>query len=346
MLLLSGFALGGVLARPMRAWTGDGGEEPRPTRRLRLHGKDLDCIEALAFSADRAILATAHSDGVLYLWDLGTGQERHRLGGQPGDVGFLAFAGHDRTVVFRTANGTARTWEPLTGVTRTVLARDKVSRHGMTATDVSADGRLLATVHKGGGCDTLVQVRDLASGREVFRFNNADGHEEVYALAFAPDGRSLALGDQAGAVTLLECAKGKPRLRLDERTGPVGSLAWSADGKVLAVGVVRRSRRVAIAVWNVAQLQREGELTGFADAVDDLFFSPDGRSLATSESGRGRFTVWAPTTGRRRTTVRIRGYRGGAFLADRRTLAVVREQSRLHEVVFFDVERSDPGKPK
>jgi Tol biopolymer transport system component len=344
MLFLSGVALAGVIARPLRARAGDGEEEPRPTRRLRLRGKDLDCIQAVAFSADRTTLATAHADGAINLWDLGNGQERNSLAGEATDISFLAFA--DRAVVFRSGNGTARVWHPLTGETRTVLAKDDVSRRGLTATDVSADGKLLATVHDGGGCDTLVQVRDLAAKRDAVRFNNADGHEEVYALAFAPDGRTLALGDQTGAVKLLDAASGKPRVLLEGGRGSVGSLAWTADGKALAACVVRPPLPVTIRVWSVATGKGEAELAGFTAAVTDLAFSPDGRSLAASEGGSGRLTVWAPATGKRRAEVRIRGYRGSAVLADNHTLAVVREEPRIEEVVFFDLGRLEPSNPE
>jgi WD40 repeat protein len=346
MLFLSGCALVGVVASPLRALAGGGGEEARPTRRLRLQGKDLDCIEAVAFSADRTTLATAHADGAIHLWDLGNGQERNGLAGEPADVGFLAFADDDRAVIFRGSNGTARFWHPRTGVTRTVLAKDDVARSGLTATAVSADGKLLATVHGGSGCDTLVRVRDLAAERDVFRFNNADGHEEVYALAFAPDGRTLALGDQAGAVTLLDSATGKPSVLREGGSGEVAALAWTADGKALAACVVRPPLPVTVGVWNVATRKRETELAGFAAAVSDLVFSPDGRSLAASEDGSGRLTVWAPATGKQRAEVRIRGYRGCAFLADNHTLAVVREEPRIEEVVFFDLERLRPGDPE
>lgn len=346
MLFLSGFTLAAGVARPLRTLAGDGEEEPRPNRKVRLQGKDLAGIKAVAFSADCATLATAHSNGAIKLWDLGTGQERNSLAGQSADVGFLAFADADRMVVFRGDNGLARIWNPANGVTRTVLAKDDASQGGLTATAVSADGKLLATVHDGGGCDTLVQVRDLAAKRDVFRFNNADGHEEVYALAFATDGRTLALGDQGGAVKFLDVATGKPSVTLESGSGSVSSLAWTADGKALAACVARPPLPVSVRVWNVATRKRETELSGFAAAVSDLVFSPDGRSLAASEDDGGRLTIWAPATGKKRAAIRMRGYRGSAFLADNRTLAVVREEPRMEEVVFFDLERLEPGKPE
>jgi WD40 repeat protein len=342
MLFLSGFALAGVVARSLPALAGDGEGEPRLTRRQRLHGK-VDCMEAVAFSADRKTLATAHSDGAVKLWDLSNGGERNSLTGEATHVGFLAFTDQDQAVIFRAGNGLARIWRPSAGVTRTVLAKDSAARRGTTATHVSTDGKLLATVHDGGGCNTLVRVRDLTANRDVVRFNNADGHEEVYALAFAPNGKTLALGDQAGAVKLLDTTTGKPDVLLEGASSEVASLAWSTDGKTLAACVVRDrkgvTKRVTVQVWNVATRKRVAELAGFATAVSDLMFSPDGRSLAACEDGTGRLTIWTPASGKKRAELSVRGYRGSAILNDNRTVAVVREEPGIEEVVFFDLEQ-------
>jgi WD40 repeat protein len=343
MLLLSGFALAGAVAWSLPAPAAEGEREPRLTRRQRLQGKALDCIDAVAFSADRKTLATAHSDGAVKLWDLNNGVERKSLPGQANDIGFLAFVDQDQALVFRAANGMARIWQPSTSVTRTVLTKDDPPPRGMTATHVSTDGKWLATVHDGGGCNTLVQIRDLAANRDVVRFNNADGHEEVYGLAFAPDGKTLALGDHAGAVKLLDTSTGKPEVLLKEMSRSVAALAWSPDGKLLAACVVREGTggtvQRTVQVWNVAARRTVAELTGFAAAVSELVFSPDGRWLAAVEDGTGRLTVWASSAGKKQAALSIRGYRGCAFLTDNRTLAVVREEPRIEEVVFFDLER-------
>jgi WD40 repeat protein len=347
LLFLSGLTAAGIVTRPLRALAADKEGEPGPTRRVHLRGKGLDCIEAVAFSADRTTLATAHSDGVIELWDLRNGQERKGLATEIADLGFLAFADQDRVVVFRGGNGTTGVWHPLAGTTRTVLAKEAVPRRGLTATAVSADGKLLATVRDGGGCDTLVRVRDLAGNRDVFQFNNADGHEEVYALAFAPDGKALALGDQAGAVTLLDTRTGKLGGPPKAAGGEVAALAWSADGKRLAAASRGRPpQEVAIRVWSVAAGQPGAELAGFRYPGTELLFSPDGRNLAVYEEGSDWLSVWAAAAGTKQAQFRVTGYRGAAFMPDSRTLAVVREESRIEEVLFFDLGRPTRGKPK
>ena len=104
----------------------------------------------------------------------------------------------------------------------------------------------------------------------------------VRALAFSPDGKTLAVG--RGNRVLLYGADGAPRGELaDPALTPaaacvslVESAAFSPDGKTLAVGSFRQ-----VALWDVAAGTVSRTLTGFADRVVAVAFSPDGKTLAT-----------------------------------------------------------------
>src|SRR5262249_33625449 len=56
----------------------------------------------------------------------------------------------------------------------------------------------------------------------------------VTALAFAPDGRTLAVGEDGRAVTLWEAATGRPVWRLAVPLRFPHTLAFSADGRLPA----------------------------------------------------------------------------------------------------------------
>ena len=61
------------------------------------------------------------------------------------------------------------------------------------------------------------------------------------ALAFAPDGRTLAAGCADGSVVLWDLAEARRLAAVAEHRGPVWSLAFShGAGSVLASGDVRR----------------------------------------------------------------------------------------------------------
>jgi WD40 repeat protein len=58
----------------------------------------------------------------------------------------------------------------------------------------------------------------------------------VWAVAYSPDGKSIASGNDDGTVKLWDPATGLERCTLVGHTGKVRTLAFSPDGSVLATG--------------------------------------------------------------------------------------------------------------
>jgi hypothetical protein len=145
------------------------------------------------------------------------------------------------------------------------------------------------------------------------------GHAEgVNAVAFAPDGVTLASGSSDETVKLWDVTTGKERgtLRAGSR---VLSLAFTPDGRTLAAGAADGTVRL----WDWATGEASGVLKGHHRVVSSLAFSPDGRTLA---SGGGRDAVvklWDVEPVRQRTllTRDPRSAWGLAFTPDGATLA-------------------------
>jgi WD40 repeat protein len=99
------------------------------------------------------------------------------------------------------------------------------------------------------------------------------------ALAISADGWKLAGGDANGAVTLWDIATGNLTLQLKQR-GLILSLAFSPDGKWLAVGVANPAGEPADTVW-VYDIRSNGphHSSGRAAAAA-LAWSADSRWLA------------------------------------------------------------------
>lgn len=131
-------------------------------------------------------------------------------------------------------------------------------------------------------------------------------HEEarpgVFAVAFAPDGRTVASAGASRTVRLWEPSGGRPAVVLGRHPGTVHDLAYSRDGRRLAAGgdvlrVKTRGQRQpaaetdgAVVVWELGEKPTETVLQVPAspppyahftdsDAVRTLAFAPDGRSL-------------------------------------------------------------------
>lgn len=119
------------------------------------------------------------------------------------------------------------------------------------------------------------------------------------ALALAPDGKTVALGGLDGDVRLLDIRSGRTvgELRLGART--IGSLAYSPDGKRLAVAASNE-----IQLWDLPSAREVASLRGHTDLVLGVQFSPDGRTLI-SRSLDGTVREWEPSTGRELQVFRL-----------------------------------------
>src|SRR5215469_13108997 len=111
------------------------------------------------------------------------------------------------------------------------------------------------------------------------------GHTNcVTAVAFSPDGKTLASASYDGTLRLWEVATGKERAALGEYTGCVGCVAFSPDGKTLASGTIGSPVYFPdlknVKLWDVATGKVRTTLKGRTLHVHSVAFSPDGKTLA------------------------------------------------------------------
>lgn len=81
--------------------------------------------------------------------------------------------------------------------------------------------------------------------------------------------------------------------------GIVNSIAFSPDGKTLAVVGERRDKTGEIILWDVATARPVMRLFGHDSIVDKVVFAPDGRSLATMNSNH--LMIWELPGGKLRS---------------------------------------------
>ncbi|MGW7611180.1 nSTAND1 domain-containing NTPase, partial [Streptomyces sp. NPDC054766] len=146
------------------------------------------------------------------------------------------------------------------------------------------------------------------------------GHtDEVYAVAFSPDGHTLATGGADRRARLWDPTTGRARATLKGHTGQVTSVAFSPDGRTLATGSADGTVRLRDPVSGRTRATLEGRK---AEGVYAVAFSPDGHTLATG-CADGRVRLWDPVSGRTRAT--LEGHKAEvyavAFSPDGHTLA-------------------------
>jgi WD40 repeat protein len=202
---------------------------------------------------------------------------------------------------------TVSLWDPVTAKRIITLGTLAGSVPGVT---FSPDGQLLAAIQD----DDRVVLWDVPRGREHLSPRFA-----ATSATLTPDGRTLALGDSLGAVTLLNVATGQQVARLHGPSddGSIRALALSPDGAVLATGGKAR----VIRLWELSSGKLLGTLVGHADYLECLAFSPDGRTLA-SGSRDETVRIWSVTSGRELLRFEMSGLINHLeFAPDGRTLA-------------------------
>jgi WD40 repeat protein len=312
--------------------------EQQPLRRVLTFG--TNAVTALVYSADGGRLVAGDSSGRIIGWSITTW--RHGAGAQlSAGISALAFSPGNSVFTATTVNGGAFMWYPATGQTQQLAS----GTNPALALAWSPDGRYFAMAASDGSVllQNLLTGHDarLTEGYASSKGGDTTFAQPVNAIAFSPDGRTLAAGNAAGGVQLFDTATGRRVRTLVSMVGGNGvkSLAFSPDGKTLAVAGysddirlldVAAPGRTAVlseaSPVNTVAFSKSGELAagtaggtigiwdaatrtkiatyGEGEPVNVVTFSPDGRTLAAADDG-GRVAVWDASPVSQATTLSI-----------------------------------------
>jgi WD40 repeat protein len=159
-------------------------------------------------------------------------------------------------------------------------------------------------------------------------------------LALSPDGKTIAAAGLSGTVKLWDSATGReraPPLQLPKPFVATGSLlAFSPDGKTLAVPAARPDDETPaggprVFLYDLGTRQLRATLEGHDKEIEEVAFSPDGRTVATAA---GVVQLWDATTGKKSHPL-LYATRPLAFTPDGRLLAAA--SRRAPAIQLWDV---------
>jgi WD40 repeat protein len=319
----------------LAAWPREGEDRPQMRRalsalssalpllheRLRLDGHS-GSVRAAAFSPDGARVATGADDGVIRIWNTGTGDIRKEFVGHTAAITSIAFNSDGGTLITGGLDNSHRVWDASTG---SMLKEFKGEFMGQGISAVfSPNGQQVAIVSS----DVGVRIFDLRSGEPV---KELSGHsDQVDSVAFSPDGSLLVTASLDRTARIWNVRSGGTVKELKGHGNAVYSAIFSPDGtrvittceddiarifdvktgkliqKLEGSGtfaafspdnskVITASSKSVAQIWDAKSGVALKELRGHAGAIQVALFSPNGENALTS-SEDGSVRVWNART--------------------------------------------------
>jgi WD40 repeat protein len=276
-------------------------------------------VVSVAFSPDGNLAACGSAgDRAVFLWGVASGAQLRKMGldcttasqwcGRH-DASALFFAPDGKTAASCSCDGVIHLWELETGKQRSF----PVGERWVSGVAFAPDGKKLAALYSENGVRTVLGLYDLAAGKELrqvlpFGGKRLDGRH--VALAFSPDGKALALGavpeglgrprekPKEDTIYLFDAATGIERRKFRPAERAPTALAFSADGKLLAVASTADQ---PVEIWDAVTGEEVCKLRGREQwgnwgELTPLAFAPDGKTLATG--AKNQVVLWDVATGK------------------------------------------------
>ena len=256
-------------------------------------------INAVTFSPDGNTFAVGSSAGI-WLYDAKTYRELALLTGDTYTVDAVAFSS-DGTKLLGTGD-TVKLWSILTGENLATFTTF-TNHEYIESAALSPDGTLIAagtTYFQPGRITGRIILWDVGTQTNVATFQ-AD-MEGVIALAFSPDGKTLASGSRDGKVKIYDVETGENR-SLAGHADRVRAIVYSPDGtKIASAGGYDDN---TIKLWDAATGNHIRTMR--SHNIMSIAFSPDGTQIVSGEGPQlqrsGRIKLWDVGTGRKIATL-------------------------------------------
>ena len=270
---------------------------------------------AVSYSPSGLIIAAAHSDWTIRLWDVSTSNltSPSTLRGHTAEIHAVEYSPDGKRIASGSADKTIRIWDPHATTDSKKLIAILPYRDSVRSIAFSPDSRMLA----GGSDDGVIQVWNADTGDRIYEFK--EHTDSVQAVHFSRNRTELVSAslDRTAILWSLVGDGGKLHPPI-QHNAPVYAVKFSPDGNSFATGTADK----LIRLWDTNTAKHNLTLIGHKDSVPDFDFSPDDSTLA-SGSPDGTIRLWDRIS--ELTTIKIQGHTGGvkalAYTEDNRIRA-------------------------
>ena len=239
---------------------------------------------AVSYSPGGLIIAAAHSDWTVRLWDVSTGKltSPSTLRGHTAKIHAVEYSPDGKRIASGSADKTIRIWDPHATTDNKKIIAILPYRDSVRSIAFSPDSRMLA----GGSDDGIIQVWDADTGDRIYEFK--EHTDSVQAVHFSRNRTELVSASLDSTAILWSLVGEGGKLHPPaQHKAPVYAVKFSPDGNTFATG----SADKLIQLWDTSTADRKLTLIGHKDLVADIDFSPDDSTLASS-SPDGTILLW------------------------------------------------------
>jgi WD40 repeat protein len=286
---------------------------------LRAHPGGVLC---LAFAPDGRTLATGGNDHTVKLWNHPGRRDEVLLQGYNGSPDSISLSDDGRKLAWASRSprpGTVADQFAVFDLARGVM-QGVLRGHGRPARclALSPDGSMLASAAGADDEPAELLIQEVAPERLLQALS---GHPVgVTAVAFHPDGKSLASVGLDGSVKVWDVMTGKVLIQRTASSKPALAVAFSGDGSRLVVSS-GSGQAGCIDVWDVTGERQRTVKT--AEAAGCLAVAPDGALVAYSgKGGVVRLIDVESGSGKAELNLGMKGVACIRFSHDGQTLAV------------------------
>ena len=249
----------------------------------RLRGHKNDVYHA-TYSCNGNLIATVSSGGTIIIWDSKNAIPLKQIFVLDASPGKVAFSSDDKLLIYVSHEGIIQQWEVGSW---SLIKKISLSHSDIFDLVLSADRTILATIHN----NFTVIVWEFLTGKKKKEIPIQEFYIDSYytkeSIAISPDNKKILTLTNRGTA-LYEISSGEMIGEFSTGNGLVSIVAYSTDGKVIAIG----DKEGKISLIEESSGNQLDTITFDRITPSCIKFSPNNQQIFLANSRSARLRTW------------------------------------------------------